>query len=92
MGPIPLSAHALLGIIVMAGLCFVFGVVGSAIEICDTWRRERTASPEKLPSDDPLPHVKCSPPVFVGGGGHEAYQHDGTRRVGCGTGGAVRHG
>jgi hypothetical protein len=36
----------------------------------------RIASPEMLPLDDLLPHVICSPPVFAGGGEHEAYQHD----------------
>ena len=36
----------------------------------------RIASPEMLPSDDLLPHVICSSPVFAGGGEHEADQHD----------------
>ena len=52
----------------------------------------RIASPEMLPTIDLLPHVICSPPVFAGGGGHEAYQYDNTRRVGCGIGGAIRCG
>jgi len=47
----------------------------------------RIASPEMLPTGDLLPHVICSSPVFAGGGKHEAYQHDDTGRVGCGTGG-----
>ncbi len=38
--------------------------------------RYRIASPELLPLDDLLPHVICSPPVFAGGGEHEADQHD----------------
>ncbi len=37
-----------------------------------------------LPAGDLLPHVICSPPVFAGGGEHEADQHDDTRRVGDG--------
>ena len=49
----------------------------------------RIASPELLPSADLLPHVTCSPPMFAGGGGHEADQHDDTRRIGCGPGGAI---
>ena len=49
----------------------------------------RIASPEMLPTGDLLPHVICSPPVFAGGGEHEADQHDDTGRVGCGIGGAV---
>lgn len=55
----------------------------------------RMASPEMLPTGDLLPHVICSPLVFVvftGGGGHEAYQHDDTRRIGGGIGGALRPG
>ena len=36
----------------------------------------RIASPEMLPGVDPLPHLICSPPVFTGGGRHEADQHD----------------
>ncbi len=36
----------------------------------------RIASLEMLPSVDLLPHVICSPPVFAGGGEHEADQHD----------------
>jgi hypothetical protein len=48
---------------------------------CGTLSRDdldesRIASPEMLPLDDLLPHVICSPPVFAGGGEHEAYQHD----------------
>jgi HlyD family secretion protein len=39
---------------------------------------ERIASPERLLRLPPLPHVICSPPVFAGGGGHEADQHDDT--------------
>jgi hypothetical protein len=35
----------------------------------------RIASPEMLPSADLLPHLKCSPPGFTGGGRHEADQH-----------------
>jgi hypothetical protein len=42
----------------------------------DDQRLRRIASPEMLPSDDLLPHVICSPPVFAGGGEHEADQHD----------------
>jgi len=37
----------------------------------------RIASPEMLPSADPLPHLKCSRPGF-GGDRHEADQHDNT--------------
>ena len=53
---------------------------------------QRIAWPEMLPSAALLPHVICSPPVFAGGGEHEADQHDDTRRVGSGIGGAVRPG
>jgi hypothetical protein len=42
----------------------------------DDRKHIRIASPEMLPLDDLLPHVICSPPVFAGGGEHEAYQHD----------------
>ena len=35
----------------------------------------RIASPEMLPEADPLPHLICSRPVFIGGGGDEADQH-----------------
>jgi len=46
------------------------------------WRdkldERRIASPEMLSWADLLPHVTCSPPVFAGGGGYEADQHDDT--------------
>ena len=51
----------------------------------------RIASPEMLPSGDPLPHLKCSRPGF-GGDGHEADQHDNTGRVGAGGVGALWRG
>jgi hypothetical protein len=35
----------------------------------------RTASPEMLPTDDPLPHLICSPPGSIGGSDNEADQH-----------------
>ena len=54
--------------------------------------RGRIASAEMLPWADLLPHVICSPPVFAGGGGHEADQHDDTGRVGSGIGGSLRPG
>lgn len=37
---------------------------------------DEAACPEMLPTVDPLPHLICSPPVFTGGGRHEADQHD----------------
>ncbi len=58
----------------------------------DNQNQEGIAAPEMLPSDDLLPHVICSPPAFSGGGWHEAYQYDDTRRVGGGVGGALRFG
>ena len=42
----------------------------------DNLDENRIASPEMLPTGDLLPHVICSPPVFAGGGEHEADQHD----------------
>ncbi len=38
----------------------------------------------------PLPHLTCSPPVCIGGGGHGADQHVDTRRVGGCAVGALR--
>ncbi len=50
-------------------------------------REVRIASPEMLPGAYPLPHLTCSPPVCIGGGGHGADQHVDTRRVGgCAVG------
>ena len=37
---------------------------------------------ELLPSADPLPHLICSPPSIIGGGGEGVDQHDDTRRAG----------
>src|SRR4051812_46740110 len=37
---------------------------------------------EMLPGAYPLPHLTCSPPVCIGGGGYGADQHVDTRRVG----------
>ena len=47
------------------------------------------ASPEMLPSADPLPHLICSPPSIIGGG-DGADQHGDTRRVGGCAGRTVR--
>src|SRR4051812_48992571 len=43
--------------------------------------RRRIASPEMLPCADPLPHLICSPPIVIGGGGHGADQYGDTRRT-----------
>jgi hypothetical protein len=51
---------------------------------------QRIASPEMLPWPDPLPHLICSPPIFIGGGGHGADQHGDTRRTGGCIGGTLR--
>ena len=42
-------------------------------------RHMRIASPEMLPDAYPLPHLTCSPPMCIGGGGHGADQHGNTR-------------
>ena len=42
---------------------------------CSPSRSPHSFSPEMLPSDDPLPHLKRSR-AGLGGGGHEADQHD----------------
>jgi hypothetical protein len=52
----------------------------------------RIASPEMLPRSDPLPHLICSPPSIIGGGGDGADQHGDTRRAGGCTGRTVRCG
>ena len=77
-----------------AGMAVIVGFLVVHV-LLSAWRqstRPRIASPEMLPWADLLPHVICSPPVFAGGGGHEADQDDDTRRVGNGIGGAVRPG
>ena len=37
----------------------------------DNQGENRIASPEMLPSVDLLPHLICSPAIFIVGGGHE---------------------
>src|ERR1700739_4884127 len=49
----------------------------------------RIASPEMLPGCNLLPHLTCSPPACIGGGGDGADQHGDTRRVGGCVGGTV---
>src|SRR5829696_941244 len=49
----------------------------------------RIASPGMLLEAEPLPHLICSRPMFIGGVKDEADQHGGTRRVGSGDSGAV---
>ena len=39
----------------------------------------RIASPELLPGNGPLPHLKCSPAVDAGGEHHEAGEHGDAR-------------
>src|ERR1700722_7660302 len=50
----------------------------------------RIASPEMLPWSDLLPHLICSPPSNIGGGGDGVDQHGDTRRAGGCAGRAVR--
>ena len=50
----------------------------------------RIASPEMLPWADPLPHLICSPPSIIGGGGDGVDQHGDTRRAGGCAGRTVR--
>ena len=45
----------------------------------DNLDENRIASLEMLPPADPLPHLICSPPIIIGGGGHGADQHGDTR-------------
>ena len=56
----------------------------------DNQGENRIASPEMLPLPGLLPHLICSPPVCIGGGGHGADQHGDTRRVGGCVGGTLR--
>jgi hypothetical protein len=41
----------------------------------DNLDERRIASPEMLPGSDPLPHLICSPPMFIVGGWDGAGQH-----------------
>jgi ACR3 family arsenite efflux pump ArsB len=47
------------------------------ISLCSAtiWVGTRIASPEMLPSGEPLPHLKCSPAAVTVGGKNEADQH-----------------
>ena len=62
----------------------------SSPAVRDAGLPDRIASPEMLPGAYPLPHLTCSPPVCIGGGGHGADQHVDTRRVGGCAVGALR--
>src|SRR2546428_1367607 len=56
---------------------------GNAI-LCSAaiWVGRRIASPGMLLEAEPLPHLICSRPMFIGGVKDEADQHGGTRRGG----------
>src|SRR3954447_16468614 len=51
--------------------------------------RDRIASPGIFPKAEPLPHLICSRPMFIGEVEDEADQHDGTGRVSGSDNGAV---
>src|SRR4051812_40747676 len=51
--------------------------------------RARIASPGIFPKAEPLPHLICSRPMFIGEVEDEADQHDGTGRVSGSDNGAV---
>ena len=53
------------------------------------WMRRRIASPGVFLEAEPLPHLICSRPMFIGGVKDAADQHGGTGRVGDSDSGAV---
>ncbi len=81
-----------MGLLARAELCHLHTRQWRSELTCSAtiWVRFRIASPEMLPGSDLLPHLICSPPTCIGGGGHGADQHGDTRRVGGCVGRTLR--